>query len=227
MKRSIIGMLAFLFCALPSLARAEGDQQEAVDSAYVVVETLQNAPEPGNNVRNLLHNARGILIVPELVKGGFIFGAQGGTGVLLARDAQGSWSDPAFFGMGAASFGFQIGLEESKIILIIMSEKAMQAVMRDEFKIGAEAGIAVATVGGGAEADTTTHGGADIYAFSESKGLFGGVAIEGGIMKPRRNYNEAYYGKPVSTQEIVLKRVVSNPGADRLRNELQQISSGK
>jgi lipid-binding SYLF domain-containing protein len=163
------------------------------------------------------------MIVPTLVKGGFIFGAQGGTGVLLSRDPKtGSWSYPAFYAMGAGSFGLQIGLEVSKIMLIIMNDKALNAIMKSEFKIGAEAGIAVVTLGGGAEASTTAAGGADIYALAESAGLFGGIAIQGGIIKPRLQQDHAYYGPNVTAQDIVLRRTAKNPAAENLRNELRQ-----
>jgi lipid-binding SYLF domain-containing protein len=208
--------------AVPQLAMAS-DEQEVVDDAANAVQRLSTSSGLAANARDLLHRARGVMIVPTLVKGGFIFGAQGGTGVLLSRDPKtGSWSYPAFYAMGAGSFGLQIGLEVSKIMLIIMNDKALNAIMKSEFKIGAEAGIAVVTLGGGAEASTTAAGGADIYALAESAGLFGGIAIQGGIIKPRLQQDHAYYGPNVTAQDIVLRRTAKNPAAENLRNELRQ-----
>jgi len=164
---AISAAIAFSLAAAP-LAQAAPDQQRAVDEALNVVREMHDA---GNDIaaktRELVRHSRAVLIVPELVKGGFIFGAQGGTGVLLARDGEHNWSDPAFYDLGAGSFGFQIGVEVSKVVLIIMSEKALNAVMENKVKLGVEAGLAVATVGAGAEASTTTNAGADIYVIAE------------------------------------------------------------
>jgi lipid-binding SYLF domain-containing protein len=227
MQRILTTIFAVLLLAVPQAARAN-DQQEVVDGAYLMAKSVRSGSGAATNVRELLHRARGILIIPELVKGGFILGAQGGSGVLLVRDPKSNtWSPPAFYTMGAGSVGLQIGVEVSKIALIIMSDKALNAVMRDEFKIGAEAGLAIATLGAGAEASTTAHGGADIYAFAESKGLFGGIALQGGVMKPRPSYNNAYYGHNAQLQEIVLQRKYSNAGARDLQGTLNQISGSK
>jgi SH3 domain-containing YSC84-like protein 1 len=224
MRRILMVAVAALALAVPQLAKAASEQQ-TVDDAVGVVDHLAQGSGVAANARDLLHRARGVMIIPSLVKGGFIFGAQGGTGVLLSRDPRtGSWSYPAFYAMGAGSFGLQIGLEVSKIMLIIMNDKAMNAMMRAEFKLGAEAGIAVATLGGGAEASTTAAGGADIYALAESAGLFGGVAIQGGIIKPLVDDDHRYYGANVTAQQIVLARAAKNPGADRLRETLHQVA---
>jgi SH3 domain-containing YSC84-like protein 1 len=225
MRRILMVAAAALALAIPQFAQAAGDEQQVVDDAVVAVQHLSSGAGVAPNARDLLHRARGVMIIPSLVKGGFIFGAQGGTGVLLSRDPKtGIWSYPAFYAMGAGSFGLQIGLEVSKIMLIIMNDKALNAIMRAEFKIGAEAGIAVVTLGGGAEASTTAAGGADIYALAESAGLFGGVAIQGGIVKPRVEQDHTYYGPNVTAQDIVLRRAVKNPGAENLRTALRQVA---
>jgi SH3 domain-containing YSC84-like protein 1 len=225
MRRILMVAAATLALAIPQFAQAAGDEQQVVDDAVVAVQHLSSGAGVAPNARDLLHRARGVMIIPSLVKGGFIFGAQGGTGVLLSRDPKtGIWSYPAFYAMGAGSFGLQIGLEVSKIMLIIMNDKALNAIMRAEFKIGAEAGIAVVTLGAGAEASTTAAAGADIYALAESAGLFGGVAIQGGIVKPRVEQDHTYYGPNVTAQDIVLRRAVKNPGAENLRNVLRQVA---
>lgn len=223
MKR--IWLPAFLalivgFSAAVPPAQAQTSQEQVIAEARDVVGTFSNKGDYVADVRDLVHRSRAVLIVPELVKGGFIFGAQGGTGVLLVHEPGNKWSYPAFYNMGAASFGLQIGVEVSKIVLIIMTDRALNAVLQNEFKIGAEAGIAIATLGTGAEASTTTNAGADIYAMAVSKGLFGGVAVQGGILKPYDSWNAAFYGHPVSAGDIVLRNAVTNPAADRLRSAL-------
>ncbi|MGH7123361.1 MAG: lipid-binding SYLF domain-containing protein, partial [Stellaceae bacterium] len=220
MRRILMVAVAALALAFPQLAKAA--EQQTVDDAVLVVQHLSSDTGVAPTARDLLHRARGVMIIPSLVKGGFIFGAQGGTGVLLSRDPRtGTWSYPAFYAMGAGSFGFQIGLEVSKIMLIVMNDRALNAMMAAEFKLGGEAGIAVATLGAGAEASTTAAGGADIYAIAESAGLFGGIAIQGGIIKPLVDEDHRYYGGNVTAQQIVLARSAKNPGADRLRASLR------
>jgi len=226
MRRILMVAVAAFALSMPQLAKAS-DEQQAVDDAVSAVQHLSVATGVASSARDLLHRARGVMIIPTLVKGGFIVGGQGGTGLLLSRDQKtGSWSYPAFYAMGAGSFGLQIGLEVSKIMLIIMNDKALNAMMQDEFKIGAEAGIAVVTLGAGAESSTTAAGGADIYALAESAGLFGGIAIQGGIVKPRVEQDHAYYHRNVTAQDIVLRRAAKNPGAENLRAELRKVAGG-
>jgi SH3 domain-containing YSC84-like protein 1 len=229
MRRILMTVIAALLLAVPQLAWAESSsEQEAVDRAMRAVEQLRTGPGAPPNLGELLHRARGIMIFPELVKAGFFFGAQGGSGVFLSRDPEtNTWSYPAFYVFGAGSFGLQIGVEVSKIVLIVMNDRALNALMSDEFKIGAEAGIAIVTIGAGAEASTTSAAGGDIYAFAQSMGLFGGIALQGGIIKPRVVYNHEYYGNGVKSEDIVLRRTAKNPGADGLRNALSQASAGQ
>lgn len=219
----ISAILAASLAAVP-LARAETEQQQAVDEAATVVEHIRSGHDDiAKNARELMHRARAVLIIPELVKGGFFFGAQGGSGVLVARSGDHDWSDPAFYAMGAGSFGLQIGVEVSKVVLIVMSDHALNALMENKVKLGAEAEIAVATLGAGGEASTTTHGGADIYVIAELKGLFGGVAVEGGVVGPRKGWNAAYYGPNTTTRDIIIRRKVANPGATGLQRSLDAI----
>jgi lipid-binding SYLF domain-containing protein len=228
MRRILTIIATVLALAAPQLAWAQvSSEQAAVDRALGAVEALRTGPGAPPNMGDLLHRARGIMIFPELVKAGFFFGAQGGSGVLLSRDpATNTWSYPAFYVLGAGSFGLQIGVQVSKIVFIIMNDRALNALMADEFKIGAEAGIAIVTIGAGAEASTTSAAGGDIYAFAQSMGLFGGIALQGGIIKPRLAYNHDYYGPTVRSEDIVFARSAKNPGADPLREALAKAAGG-
>ena len=228
MRRILTIMIAALALAVPQMAWAQvSSEQAAVDRATAAVESLRTGPGAPPNLGELLHKARGIMIFPELVKAGFFFGAQGGSGVLLSRDpATNTWSYPAFYVFGAGSFGLQAGIQVSKIVFIIMNDRALNALMSDEFKVGAEAGIAIVTLGAGAEASTTSAAGGDIYAFAQAMGLFGGIALQGGIIKPRVVYDHEYYGPTVKAEDIVLGLTAKNPGAEALRNALAQASAG-
>ncbi|HKW53928.1 MAG TPA: lipid-binding SYLF domain-containing protein [Stellaceae bacterium] len=212
-------LVALTWQTAPARAAETSEQQKVVDAARTALEQLRTDNAMGESARNLIHKARAVMIVPRLVKAGFFLGGHGGSGVLLGRSSAG-WSSPCFYGMGGGSIGLQIGGEVSRVVLIIMSDKALDAVMKDEFKVGAAAGITVVTLGASGEASTTANAGADIYAVAQSKGFYGGIALEGAIMSPRDSWNKEYYRRDVTVQDIVVRNSVGNPGAAALRSAL-------
>ena len=195
-------------------AAAPADEQATVDHAVGTLQDLRRDKEFGN-ARELLHRARAVLIAPRIFKAGFFVGGEGGQAVLLARGARG-WSDPAFYTVGSASFGLQIGAQESEMIMFIMTERALDAVMRDNFKIGANAGIAVVTLGSTVEGATTANGGADIVVWASSSGAYAGISLDGTLIEPRREADSEYYGRDVTSSDIVVRRGVSSPAAGSL-----------
>ena len=214
-----IVLLAAFMLAIAPAARAASDEQSLVEHAKVTVDDMRHDPSFGNST-DLLKRAKAVMIVPQLVKGGFFIGGEGGSGVLLAKSASGAWSYPAFYTVGAASFGLQIGVEEAQLVFFVMSDKALKAWMKNEVKLGAKAGLTVLVVGSNAEAAATTNARVDVIAWAKSKGAYAGITLEGSLIKPRESYNTAYYGKKVTPQEIVLKDAAANPGADALRSAL-------
>jgi lipid-binding SYLF domain-containing protein len=160
------------------------------------------------------------MICPRIFKAGFFFGGSGGGCVLLARAGNGTWSYPAFYGIGSGSFGLQIGIQDSQLMMMIMTNRGLNAVMDSQFKLGADASIALATVGAGVEGATTAAVGADIVAFALNRGVFGGISLQGSIMSSRTAWNAAYYGQPFAARQIVVNMQGSNPGADPLREIL-------
>jgi lipid-binding SYLF domain-containing protein len=199
-------------------ARAAGDEQALVDHALGTLQDLRGDKEFGN-ARSLLHEARAVLIAPRIFKAGFFVGGEGGQAVLMTRGPHG-WSDPAFYTVASASFGLQIGAQESEMIMFVMSERALQALMQDRFKIGANAGIAVATLGSTVEGATTAHAGADIVVWASSTGAYAGISLDGSLVEPSRTSDSAYYGRPVTSADIVLRQDVQNPAASRLVHTL-------
>jgi lipid-binding SYLF domain-containing protein len=200
------------------MARAASDQQNLVDRARITIDDVHRDKAFGN-APELLRKARAVLIVPRLYKGGFFVGGEGGDGVLMARTPQG-WSEPAFYALGSASFGLQIGLEQSEVVMFIMSQRALEAVLRNEFKIGANAGLAVVTLGSSAGAATTSAAGADILIWASSSGAYAGISLDGSIIKPRPDWDRDYYGRSLTTRDIIFRREANNPGAAGLRGEL-------
>ncbi len=215
--RTALGLAAVGLAAGP--ARAEGEQL-LVDQARITVDTFAGM-EDMQGMRNMLARAKAVMVFPELLKGGFIIGGEGGSGLLLARNGQsGEWGAPAFYAMFAGSIGLQIGGEVSQVMLLIMTDKGLEAVFRNEFKLGGDASLAVGPVGRGVEASATTNMRDDIYAFSISKGLFGGVSLEGAVINARHSRNQAYYGRALTPRDIVM----GPPGAagtERLRGSLR------
>lgn len=215
---AVIVASALIFMASNS-ARAATEPEELVEKATLTVEKLMadpNLPE----LHTYIKRAHGVLIIPQLFKGGLIIGGEGGSGVLLVKGSDGSWSSPAFYTLGGASFGLQIGGEASEVVFTIMNDGAIDALLNHQFKLGADASVAVGPLGKGVEASTTSNFSDDIYAFSKSVGLFGGGALEGAAIIKRTSWNELYYAAGADPQKILIDRKFFNPHADRLRASL-------
>jgi lipid-binding SYLF domain-containing protein len=197
------------------------DQTRMIGKAQNTVERLRTDPYQESSIGKLLPRARAVLVIPDLVKGGFILGGEYGTGVLLTRDpGDGRWSGPAFYSIASGSLGLQVGLQDAEALYIIMSDGGLRAVMENRFKAGADAGVALLHVGAGAQAATTLNGGADIYAFSKAVGVYGGATLAGSGILPRHSWNAAYYGGNPSPEDIVIARRIDSPQANRLRDLL-------
>ncbi len=217
--RAIAAALLLISFGGTGLAQAETESEALVTESRLSVDRLM-ADKDFFQLSNFIKNAKGIYIVPQLVKGGFIIGAEGGSGVFLARGTDGSWSAPAFYTMAAGSIGLQIGGEVKEVVFVLMSDKAVDAMLSSEFKLGADASISVGPVGRGVEASRTTDLTSDIYAFSKSVGLFGGGALEGAKIFERETLNIGYYGSGATARSIVIDRKFSNAQADKLRETL-------
>lgn len=209
----VAGLAIVGFAVVPTDGRADeaAEAQVVVDNANRTFSDFIS--DPGMVwFRDHLDKARGLLIVPKLGRGGFIIGGSGGRGLLLGRDSQtGRWSEPAFYTMGSASIGLQIGGEQSQVILVIMSDKGLNAMLSTKAQLGADMSVAAGPVGTGTRAAT-----ADVLSFSRSKGAFAGLTVEGSIIDPDDARNTAYYGKAVSPVDILVRHSVKNPKAAEL-----------
>lgn len=178
--------VAALCLMLPARADVASDKAELLRHANQTVNNLRRDPAFGS-ARKMLEGAEAIYIVPRLVKGGFIFGAEGGDGVLLRRTGRG-WGIPRFYGMGSASFGLQAGLEQAELVFIINSPRALEGIEKGEVKLGAGGGLTVVTLSGGAEGATTTHGG-DLVVWTSATGAYGGLTFNGTVIKQDKEMN--------------------------------------
>lgn len=189
--------LAATLLAAPALAHAEGDARALLTRANATLEEARHDRQFGNSA-DLFKRARAIMVVPQLVKGGFFIGGEGGNGVLLTSTSPGTWGNPLFYTLGAVSFGLQIGIEEAEVVLFVMSDKALRAWTQDNVALGAKAGLTVLVVGSNAEAATTSNANVDVIAWAKAKGAYAGITLEGSAIKPRHEWNTEYYGHPVS-----------------------------
>lgn len=216
-----LGLMAWL---APQPAKAQSDEQSLVDRATLALQDLMNQGV-SEDPRRMLERARAVMICPRVFKAGFFFGGEGGACVLLARAGNGTWSYPAFYGMGSGSFGLQIGIQDAQFVMMIMTEKGLRAILDSQFKLGADVSLAIATVGAGIQGSTTGALGADIIAFSQTRGLYGGVSLEGSLMGQRSGWNRAYYGQEMGSRQIVIDMQGANPGADPLRDVLTRFGT--
>ena len=215
--------LAPLYLTAPAHAADKLDAEELVTESEITVRKMWDHPDYADYVRHYLKQAKAVVVVPSMLKGGFIIGGEGGSGIIMARAQNNDWSYPAFLSVGSASIGFQIGGQSSEMLLIVMTGKGLQAILDDQVKVGGELTGAFGPYGGGASASTTTNMDADIIAYSIAKGVFVGASLEGTALIPRESLNREYYGRSVSPHEIVLNGVVGNPQADELRATLKRL----
>jgi lipid-binding SYLF domain-containing protein len=220
MLRGIVLGLLLLTASLP--ARAQGDQQALVDRAALAVQELLTTGDGAQDARSFLRRARAVMICPRIFRAGFILGGEGGSCALVGRDGAGSWSSPAFYQLGAGSVGLQIGIQDAMVMMMIMTDRGLQAVMDSQFTLGADASIAIATIGGGIQGGTTTAAGADIVSVARSRGLFAGISLQGSILTFLSDWVRGYYGRDYSARQIVVGMEAHNPGSDPLRAMLLQ-----
>ena len=195
--------------------RAASDAQELVDKARFTAEKMLKHPDT-TTMRRWVRNAKGVLIIPSLLKAGFVIGGEGGRGVLLARNSTNVWSPPAFYTIGSGSLGLQIGFQDSEVMLIIMTDGALEAILSSKVKLGADASVAAGPVGIGVEGATTTNLGADILAYALPRGAYVGASVEGSVVVEDDALNKSYYGRNATPRAIVIGRKFSNPSAARL-----------
>jgi lipid-binding SYLF domain-containing protein len=189
------------------------EQQALVDKARLTFDSYMRDQNMSWLHENL-DQAKGLLIVPSMLKGGFIVGGSGGRGVLVVKDAKtGQWTQPGFYTLGSVTFGLQIGGEAAEVIMMVRSQKGVDKLLTTSIKLGGDVSAAAGPVGAGAKTSIT----ADILSFARSKGAYAGANFEGAVIKTRDEWNQTYYGKPVRPIDIFVKRTVSNPGSADLR----------
>ena len=218
-----VGMIAILimFGARPAFSAEAMAQQQLVDKAQLTLEAFATDPETMESLKYMGKEARGLFIIPQFMRGAYILGGAGGSGVLIVRDEKtGQWGDPVFYNIGSASLGLQIGADVSEMVLLVRTKKGLEEFYTNDFKLGANAGMAVGPVGAGMSVQGIA---ADIISYARQKGAFVGMAVDGAFVSISNESNEAYYGKPVRPTDIIVKKEIGNPKSLQLRSTADKL----
>ncbi len=228
--KKIITLVAVL--SLTSFGWAASDREattDRLDHAGAVLHEIMSAPDKGIP-EEVLEHAKCIAIVPHMLKGGFVFGAENGRGVTTCRTAKG-WSAPAFFAITGGSWGLQIGVEGVDLVMIIQNDKGMQRLLSSHFQLGADASAAAGPVGRHASADTDWKLETEILTYSRARGAFAGLTLTGASIRRDDDSTEAIYGHDISTRRI-LRGDIAVPAAahaflDAVRDSKAQAIASK
>ncbi len=220
----VLALAALAGGAKPARADDAQDAQQLVEEARMTFEAFA-ADKDFQDLLGLVKKAKGVLIYPSVLRGAFVFGASGGTGVLLVHDTEAKqWAGPAFYTIGEVSFGIQAGGNAAEIILVALTDRGVSAFLAPSGKLGVDTGITVGPFGAGVSAATQNLS-MDIISFSRSKGLYAGMSVQGAIVGTRGSLNNAYYGQEVTPADILIKRSVTNPKAAALIEEVAKYAA--
>jgi lipid-binding SYLF domain-containing protein len=211
---------AMALSGMPAIASDASEAKSLVEKAQLTVDAMASNKD-FSSFKSDLGKAKAVMIFPQILKAGFILGGSGGSGVLLVRDAAtGNWSEPAFYTMGTASIGFQAGASAAEVVMLVHTQKALDSLYTNKLKLGADASIAVGPRGAGTGAALS----ADFIVYSRVKGAFVGMAVDGSVLDVRESLNTAYYGKPVTPLDILVKQGASSPDSAALQAALKHLS---
>jgi lipid-binding SYLF domain-containing protein len=209
MRPAATALTLVLLTAPPSLAQS--DEAERIASAITVLSEIMDAGDQ-SVPRSIMEKAEGIAVFPSLIKGGLIVGGQRGRGILSVRNPKtGEWSSPAFLTITGGSIGAQIGGQAVDLILVIQNRRGLEQLVRNQFKIGADASVAAGPVGRDASASTDIQMRAQILSYSRTRGLFAGVTLNGSTIRQDRDANDRFYGMGYRTGQIVFEGLGGAP----------------
>ena len=196
-----------LMCSCAILAgwtpyAAGSNEAERLREAAKILDETMNVPEKAIPA-SILEKAEAVAVCPSVIKAGLGIGGQHGRCVLSARHREGGWSQPAFLSVNGGSFGAQIGAQAVDLILVVMNRRGLENLLKNEFKIGADASVAAGPVGRGAEAATDIAFRAEILSYSRARGLFAGATLNGSVLQEDEDANRQFYGRPVSNRDLI------------------------
>ncbi len=207
--KSTLTILALSAAALAAAVDTSEERERAVKAAEAL-DSIMASPDQ-EIPRELLEKAHGVAVIPNVVKGAFFAGGRFGKGLVSSRDAKGEWGTPLYIDIGGGSFGLQIGVEATDLILVFTEPDGLKAMLEDNLKLGADAGAVAGPVGRRVEAGTNLTFDSPIYSYSRNKGVFAGISLDGSVLTVDDSANEEVYGKGVTGKDILIaKKVQSN-----------------
>ena len=220
-RNAILTFVALFIGCVTVPAAAQSEQQRLVSASTTALDNFLRDPQMTWLQQNI-GRAKGLLIAPELVKAGFIFGGSGGRAVLVARDDRtGGWRGPVFYVLATASVGFQAGISVSENMTLVMTDKGLNSLLATSVKLGGDASIAAGPVGAGAKSDITV----DLISFSRSKGVYGGLNLDGTVVTASDDWNNLYYKKRVLPPDVLVRGNATNPQAASLLNAVARATN--
>ena len=204
----VMGM--FGTCAFAASARE--DSVDRLQRSVTVLHAIMTTPDKGIP-EEVLSNAKCILVVPDLIKGGFVFGGKHGRGVATCRTAAG-WSAPAFVSVGGGSWGLQIGIEDVDLVMLVMNEQGLQHLLSSKFELTGEGSVAAGPVGRHASAGTDWKMNTEMLTYSRSKGVFAGLTLEGAVVEQDNDSTHAIYGKHMMFRNVLSGKATTPRSAD-------------
>ncbi|HEX8924563.1 MAG TPA: lipid-binding SYLF domain-containing protein [Terriglobales bacterium] len=217
--KKVLALFAMLFLGVSTaLAGDRADDVSRLDESAKILGEIMNAGDKGIP-EEIIGSAKCIAVVPSMLKGGFVVGANYGKGVASCRSEKG-WSAPAFFSVKGGSFGFQIGGQAVDLIMLIMNDKGMNNLLQSKFKLGADASVAAGPVGRHADASTDWKMRAEVLTYSRARGVFAGVSLNGAVITQHQDDTRSFYGRMVPFKTILLGNVDAPKDAETWRSAL-------
>lgn len=199
--RLILRTALVLLFALSSTAHAEDPELVRAANAVRVLNEIMQAPDKAIP-RDLLESAHAIIVVPDVLKAGFVIGGRRGEGLMSVKTRDGTWSNPSFVNLTGGSVGFQAGVSSTDVILVFRTERGVDSIVHGKFTLGADASAAAGLVGRTAQASTDAQLKAEIYSYSRARGLFAGVALDGSVLSIDNDSNQLIFGEGVTPRRI-------------------------
>ena len=217
--RAAVLLLSALCLAAPVVAQTTTPQKLVADAQTTLSNFMRDPDQTW--IHDNIGRAKALLIVPQIVKAGFIFGGSGGQGVLVARNGN-AWVGPAFYDLATASVGFQAGVEVSEAIIVVMTDKGLNSLLATTFKVGGDASIAAGPVGAGAKSTVT----ADLVSFTRSKGIYGGLNLDGTVVHANTDFNGQFYGAKgkVLPPDILVRKTHKSAKSTPLLNAVAKVA---
>jgi lipid-binding SYLF domain-containing protein len=226
--RRLIGTLTMVAVAAVPAVKADVSTKEArrIQEAATVLREIHAVPDK-DVPQELWDRAQCVLVVPALKKAAFVFGAEYGKGLMSCRTEKGGWSAPVFMQIGKGSWGLQIGAQSIDLVLLVMNKSGVEKLLSDKVSLGAEMSIAAGPIGRDARAATDAQMKAEILSYSRAQGLFAGINLSGGVVKPDDDDNQDLYGSKVSAKDVLLAGTIAPPAVTQPFMEPLARGSGK